>query len=416
MRRWLTTCLLGSAGSMVAVIAQAEDWRLWRGPSGKAIVAQAEGLVTKWSDTEGVVWSQPLPGRGHSSPCIAGDRIVMETCDEATQSQSVVGLDRATGKLLWQTPINQGGLPKLHPKNTHASSTIASDGSAFYAPFHHHDKIDLVKLDPDGKVLWRVDAGPFSPKLYEYGYAASPTIYGSTLIVTANCDRASWMKAFDLQTGKEVWSQEMPRMLVWSSPIVGQVAGKDQLLLSGFEAMSAYDPTNGKQLWTTPCLTLATCGTAVWEGDVVFASGGFPKAETVAVKADGSGQILWKNNVKCYEQSMLVDRGLVYAFSDQGVAYCWEAATGKELWKERLKGPVSASPLLIGDKILATNELGTTWVFQATGEGYKEVAKNQLGDESFASQVFVDGKLYCRVASTKDGVRSERLACIGSQP
>ncbi len=416
MRRWVATWMLGSAGSMVAAIAHAEDWRLWRGPSGKAVITQAEGLVTNWTDTEKVIWSQPLPGRGHSSPCIAGDRIVLETCDEATQTQSVVGLDRATGKQLWQTPINQGGLPKLHPKNTHASSTIASDGTAFYAPFHHHDKIDLVKLDPDGKILWRVDAGPFSPKLYEYGYAASPTIYGSTLIVTANCDRASWMKAFDLQTGKEVWSQEMPRMLVWSSPIVGQVAGKDQLLLSGFEAMSAYDPTNGKQLWTTPCLTLATCGTAVWEGDVVFASGGFPKAETVAVKADGSGQILWKNNVKCYEQSMLVDRGLVYAFSDQGVAYCWEAATGKELWKERLKGPVSASPLLIGDKILATNELGTTWVFQATGEGYKEVAKNQLGDESFASQVFVDGKLYCRVASTKDGVRSERLVCIGNQP
>jgi len=415
MRRLLATCVLG-AGSMVAPIAQAEDWRLWRGPSGKAVVAQAEGLVTKWSDTEGVVWSQPLPGRGHSSPCIAGDRIVLETCDEATQTQSVVGLDRATGKQLWQTPISKGGLPKLHPKNTHASSTIASDGSAFYAPFHHPDKIGLVKLDSGGNILWRVDAGPFSPKLYEYGYAASPTIYGSTLIVTANCDRASWMKAFDLETGKEVWSQEMPRMLVWSSPIVGQVAGKDQLLLSGFEAMSAYDPTNGKQLWTTPCLTLATCGTAVWEGDVVFASGGFPKAETVAVKADGSGQILWKNNVKCYEQSMLVDRGLVYAFSDQGVAYCWEAATGKELWKERLKGPVSASPLLIGDKILATNELGTTWVFQATGEGYKEVAKNQLGDESFASQVFVDGKLYCRVASTKDGVRTERLVCVGSQP
>jgi outer membrane protein assembly factor BamB len=362
--------MLGSAGSMVAAVAQAEDWRLWRGPSGKAVVANADGLVTNWSETEQVIWSQPLPGRGHSSPCVAGDRIVLETCDEATQTQSVLGLDRATGKMLWQTPINQGGLPKLHPKNTHASSTIASDGTAFYAPFHHHDKIDLIKLDPDGKILWRVDAGPFSPKLYEYGYAASPTIYGSTLIVTANCDRASWMKAFDLQTGKEVWSQEMPRMLVWSSPIVGQVAGKDQLLLSGFEAMSAYDPTNGNQLWTTPCLTLATCGTAVWEGDVVFASGGFPKAETVAVKADGSGQILWKNNVKCYEQSMLVDRGLVYAFSDQGVAYCWEAATGKELWKERLKGPVSASPLLIGDKILATNELGTTWVFQATGEGY----------------------------------------------
>ncbi|MFM8326788.1 MAG: dehydrogenase, partial [Pirellulaceae bacterium] len=78
MRRLLATCVLG-AGSMVAPIAQAEDWRLWRGPSGKAVVAQAEGLVTKWSDTEGVVWSQPLPGRGHSSPCIAGDRIVLET-------------------------------------------------------------------------------------------------------------------------------------------------------------------------------------------------------------------------------------------------------------------------------------------------------------------------------------------------
>ncbi len=203
-------------------------------------------------------------------------------------------------------------------------------------------------------------------------------------------------------------------MLNWSSPIVASIAGRDQLLLSGTNKIASYNPDTGEPLWSTPCLTMATCGTCIWDDDLIFASGGYPKAETVAVKADGSG-VAWKNNVKCYEQSMVVINGYLYAFSDNGIVYCWNAATGKEMWKQRLRGPVSASPLVVGDTIFATNEAGTTWVFKSNPEKYEQVAENQLGNSSFASLVAVDGQLFIRAASGEGAGRKESLYCIGSK-
>ncbi|MEZ6038990.1 MAG: PQQ-binding-like beta-propeller repeat protein [Planctomycetaceae bacterium] len=395
--------------------AAASDWLQWRGPSGNGIAGTGQGAPIEWSSTKNVIWKTDIPGRGHSSPTIVGDLIVLTTADEQAQVQGLIAFDRESGKQKWITPVSQGGFPKLHNKNTHASSTVASDGTLFFAVFNHHRKLEAAALDAAGKIVWKRDVGGFDPKMYEYGYAASPTIYKDTLIITGNCDTISWMKALDLKTGKDVWSRDMPKGLVWSSPIVANVAGREQLLLSGFEKFSAYDPNNGQPLWSVPCLTHATCGTAIWDNNVAFASGGYPKAETVAVAADGSGRILWKNNVKCYEQSMLISDGYVYAFNDQGIFFCWEAATGREMWKSRQRGPVSASPVLVDGLIYASNELGTTYVFKASPEKFELIAENQLGDESFATPVFLDGRAFIRVASSKSGSRQESLFCIGTK-
>lgn len=412
VRRLSLVCLLLTAAAAGQGRSIAADWSQWRGPQHNGVAAAGQQVPTEWSADRNIIWRADVPGRGHSSPTVVGDLIVLTTADEGSETQAVAAYQRSTGRQLWLTPVSQGGLPKLHQKNTHASATVASDGQLFYAAFNHHQKIEVVALDTAGRIVWRQDVGGFLPQLYEYGYAASPTVYRQTLIVTGNCDTISWMKALDTATGRLVWEQELPRGLVWSSPIVGQVAGREQLLLSGFEKMSSFDPASGRPLWSTPCLTHATCGTAVWEGDVVFASGGFPKAETVAVRADGSGTVLWKNNVKCYEQSLLVSGGYVYAFSDQGIAYCWEGGSGREMWKSRLRGPVSASPVLVNDTIYASNENGTTFVFRASPDSYQEIAVNQLGDESFATPTIVDNRMYLRVAS-RDGARQESLYCIG---
>lgn len=408
------------AGSLAALIlcglpCESADWPLWRGPDRNGIAGAGQRVPTEWSRTKNVIWRVDVPGRGHSSPTIVGDLIVLTTADESSQTQGVVAFSRETGKQSWIVPISQGGFPKVHDKNTHASATVASDGELFFAVFCHHQKIEAAALDAAGKVVWKRDVGGFNPKLYEYGYASSPTLYGNTLIITANSDTISWMKALDTKSGKLVWEQEMPIGLGWSSPIVGKVAGREQLLLSGFEKFMSFDPSNGQPLWTIPCLTLATCGTAIWEGDIAFASGGYPKAETVAVRADGSGQILWTNKVKCYEQSMLVTAGHVYAFSDLGMAHCFEAKTGQEMWKSRLKGPVSASPVLVGDTIYASNEEGTTFVFKADPTAFRAVATNQLGDDSFATPTFVDNRIYLRVADGSGAKRRESLVCVGQK-
>jgi len=393
----------------------ATDWLQWRGPSGKNIAAEGESVPTRWSETENVVWKVDVPGRGHSSPIVLGNLIVLTSADEAGQRQGVFAFDRETGKQLWGTVVSQGGFLKAHQKNTQASATACSDGKQIYATFCHHNKVEAVALDLQGKIVWRQDLGGFLPKQYEYGYAASPTLYNGTLIVSADCDTVAWLKAVDVSDGKVVWQQKRPQMLNWSSPIVANVGGREQLLLSGLERMTSYDPKTGKPLWSTPCLTMATCGTVIWDDDMVYASGGYPDKETVAVKADGSGTVIWRNNVKCYEQSMLISDGYIYAVDDGGVAFCWEAKTGREMWKERLRGPVSASPVLVGDTIYASNELGMTFVFRANPDKFEAIARNQLGTESFATPTVVAGRAYVRVASGQGGSRQETLYAIGAK-
>lgn len=204
----------------------------------------------------------------------------------------------------------------------------------------------------------------------------------------------------------------MRHQLSWE---IAHVAGRDQLLISGAMKVSSYDPQNGKSIWAVDGTTAATCGTMVWDGDVVFASGGFPKAETLAVKADGSGQILWQNNQKCYEQSMLAHDGYLYGLTDGGVMFCWRGSDGREMWKERLKGPVSASPVLADGNIYWANELGTLYVFNATPERFDPVAQNQIGNDSFASPAICGGQVFLRVAETSGQGRQEYLYCFGKK-
>ena len=345
---------------LMSAATQANDWTQWRGPNHNNVAEAGPGVPTEWSETKNVLWKANVPGRGHASPVITGNTIVLCTADDQSQSQAVIAFDRKSGQQRWLTPISQGGFPPVHNKNTHASATAATDGTHIFATFCHHEKVEAVCLDMKGKIVWRKDVGGFRPKQYEYGYAASPTIYKDKLIISGDCDTVAWVKALKTSDGSVAWEQQREKMLNWSSPIVASIVGRDQLLLSGTYQIASYDPASGKPLWSTPCLTMATCGTCTWDDSLIFASGGYPDVETVAVKADGSG-VAWKNKVKCYEQSMLVHDGYLYAFADNGIAYCWNARTGMEMWKQRLSGPVSASPLLVGDTIFVTNEAGTTW-------------------------------------------------------
>lgn len=388
------------------------DWPWWRGPQRNGV---ATGIApVEFGDSTNLVWKVPVPGRGHSSPTVVKNRIYLSTADESAQVHSIVAFDRATGKQLGKVDLSTGGFPgRNHAKNTEATPTIASDGERLFVTYFHHDQIELLCLDLAGKVQWRKFLGKFDAKPYEYGYAPSPLIYRGTVIVAAEWNGAGFIGAFDRTSGAEVWRTPRPRNISFSSPVVGHVAGKDQLLISGADQVAAYDPASGKSLWTTRGTTAATCGTMVWEGDIVFASGGYPKPETLAVKADGSGEVLWKNNQKCYEQSLLVTGGYVYGLTDGGVLYCWRGSDGEEMWKQRLKGPVSSSPVLAGGHIYWANELGTHYVFKPNPEKLELVAENQLGSESFATPTIVGGQIFHRTATRQGGKRQEWLYCLG---
>jgi outer membrane protein assembly factor BamB len=240
-------------------------------------------------------------------------------------------------------------------------------------------------------------------------------IYRGYVIIAAEYDGKSFVAAFAREGGKEAWRTPRPFNISFSSPVVGHVAGRDQLLISGADQVSSYDPQTGKPLWTAAGTTAATCGTLVWDGDIVFASGGYPKAETVAVRADGSGEVLWKNNKQCYEESLLALEGYVYALTGSGILYCWRGSDGEEMWNQRLKGPVSASPVFAGGHIYWANELGTLYVFKANPAKFELVAENQIGSDAFASPAVCGGQIFLRVGTGGPEQRQEVLYCFGKR-
>ena len=417
-RTALSTSLALAAGSMIgvhqssaALSANAQWWR-WRGNEGNNHAATGSS-ISPVIDPANARWAVNIPGRGHSTPIIVGDSLYMTTADKAKGTQSVVAVSR-DGKPKWSQVIHEGGIPaENHPKNTEASPSMAFDGEALFASFYNSDGIQLTKLTTAGKPVWQKTVGRYSPNKYKYGYAASPLLYGDSVIVPGDYDGGgAFLAALDRASGQVKWKIKRPGKLSFSSPIVARVAGREQLLLSGAEMVASYDPASGNLLWKVDgATTMATCGTMVWDDARVFASGGYPEAETVCIAADGSGKVLWSNNVKCYEQSMLYHNGFIYAVADNSVAYCWKATDGSAMWRQRLGGKYSSSPILVGDTIHVFNEGGSGFAFAASADRYQSLGTSKVGDEVFASPVVVDNTMYLRVAN-KRGARQETLLAV----
>jgi outer membrane protein assembly factor BamB len=151
----------------------------------------------------------------------------------------------------------------------------------------------------------------------------------------------------------------------------------------------------------------------VTDGQHIFISGGYPRGHLAAVRGDGSGKMAWEHNTKVYVPSLLVEGGYLYGVLDNGFAVCWKCDTGKEVWKTRLGGTFSASPVLAGGHLFASNEAGRTFVYRASPAAFDLVAENQLGDEVLATAAICGGRIYMRVARRGNGNRQEMLYCLG---
>ena len=149
------------------------------------------------------------------------------------------------------------------------------------------------------------------------------------------------------------------------------------------------------------------------DGERIFASGGYPESETICLSADG--RRLWSNNLKTYEPSLLVVEDRLLTVNDKGVAICWNAASGEELWKERLGGNFSASPVLVSGRVMVPNLSGETFVFEA-GEQYVPIAKNRLGDDCYASPAISGNQMFLRIGVGKGNARTEQLVCLEPEP
>ncbi|MEM0895838.1 MAG: PQQ-binding-like beta-propeller repeat protein [Verrucomicrobiota bacterium] len=406
--------LLATAYVLSISTIPASDWPNWRGPTLDGKAAADAKPPTNWGDKENILWKTEIPGEGHATPVIVGNRIFVATSDARKKTQSILCYDRAGGKPLWSTVVNEGDFySKIHRQNTHASPTPAWDGERLLVVFPNNDGVQLAALSAEGNILWSKNIGSFKP-FPRFGYGASPVLHGENVIVVADFKDGGFIAAFRRSDGSEVWRTARPHSLNYTSPIIANVADSEQLLMSGQSRMDSYDPATGRLNWSVDGGSEVTCGTVIWSSDTVFASGGFPSSETIAVKADGSGKVLWKNTDKCYEQSMLYHSGHIYAVTDQGDAVCWRATDGEEMWRERIgKGGISASPVLVGDLIYSTMENGETTLFKATPDSFQLVAKSQLGESTFATPVILGDRIYIRSATVRLGRRSEFLYCVG---
>ncbi len=387
------------------------DWPWWRGPTGDGVADAGQQPPLKWSATENVIWKTKVPGRGHASPTVVGKRIFLPTADEKQEVQSVLCYDRRTGEELWKADIHTGGFERRgHKKSSLASATIACDGERLYVNFLHDEAIFTTALDLDGKQVWQTRVSDF---VTHQGFGSSPAIYKSLVLVSTDNKAGGVVAALDRRTGKVVWKQERPKQPNYTSPAILSIGGRDQAVLAGCDQVSSFDPLSGKLLWEIEGSTTECVGSIVTDGRLVFASGGYPKKLTQAVRADGSGEVVWENSVQTYVPSMLVRDGYLYTVTDAGIAMCFKSASGEEMWKSRLGGTFNTSLVLVGDLLYAANQEGKTFIFKAKPDGFEQLGENQLGDDVYATPVICGGRIYLRVAKQDGDVRQEWLYCIG---
>jgi outer membrane protein assembly factor BamB len=385
------------------------DWPWWRGIERNGTAAPDQTPPLQWSENSHVLWKRPIPGRGYGSVCVVGDKLFLQSADESTGSQWVLCLHRSTGEEIWKTVVHATGGMRKNSKSTSASSTPACDGHRVFVSFPNDGRLMTTCLGIDGMQLWQTKISDY---VEHQGYGASPALYQSLVIVNADNKGGGAIAALDRISGQVVWRHERPKLPNYPSPVILNIQGRDQLVMTGCDKVTSLNPMTGSKLWeiegaTTECVT-----TTVTDGERIFTSGGYPRNHMSAIAADGSGKVVWQNNTRLYVPSLLVRDGYLYGVLDAGIAVCWKSDTGDEVWKQRLGGTFSASPVLVGKMIYATNEAGDTFVFSADPAGYMPLATNKLGEEVLATPVFVDSRVYYRASNTADGKRTEYLYCL----
>jgi len=403
---------LRTAGLMIVTgwltPAQAENWPGWRGPrlDGTSLEHQ---VPIHWSATSNVVWKTALPGLGHASPIVWGDR-VFTVAALPTEERLLLCLDRPTGKILWQKTVVRSPLEGKHPLNSHASSTPVTDGKLIYLAFLDQKEMTVAAYDFDGDQKWLVRPGPFASK---HGFCSSPILYQDKVIVNGDHDGDSYLVALSRDDGKTLW--KTPRQNHTRSycvPIIRELAGRTQIVLSGDKCVASYDPKNGQLHWMIDGPTEQYVASLVYSerADLLFMTGGFPDHHLLAIKPDGLGnvthsKIVWRTNKGvAYVPSPIVEGDYLLIVSDSGVAHCFEAATGKLAWQERL-GEHHASLVSAQGLVYFLNDEGVMNVVRP-GTEFARVARNELGEKTFASPAISGGQIFLR------GDKS--LYCIGA--
>ena len=388
------------SASSAAASAAGEDWPSWRGPRGDGTSLET-GVPIRWDDKQNVLWKTPIPGGGHSSPIAWGDRVWVTSADERAQARLLLCLDRADGKVLWQREVLRSAPEHRNNLNSCASSTPATDGRYVWATFLQaaDNTVQVVCYDMDGKEVWRKSPGRL---LSVHGYCSSMLPYKDTIILNADQDAEAYIVALDKATGAERWRIDRPnRMRSYVPPVVFDLAGKKQLVLSGSKCVASYDPDTGKQFWIVDGPTDQFVASLVQADGVLMLTGGYPTLHILGIRPDGEGNVtkthvLWhQKKDPSYVPSPIAFDKWLFVVADNGVTNCMEAKTGKYLWRQQLGRHHSSSPVLAEGRIYFLDDDGTTHVVKA-GPEFELLAANKLAEPCRSSPAISRGCIYIR--------------------
>jgi outer membrane protein assembly factor BamB len=423
-RSLLPTLLLFSTPLM------AENWPQWRGPRLDGTSKDSGFPVS----TEGnVTWQVALPGSGHASPIVWQDRLFTVAALAENEERVLLCLDRASGKLLWQSTVLKAPPEGIHKLNSLASSTPATDGTHVFTAFLDNTPTEATRKANEGRVIpkgevpkgtvvisahdfsgkqvWQVRPGLFSSK---HGFCSSPLVFEDKVIVNCDHDGDGYIVALSKTDGKELWRIERPNNTrSYCVPLIREIGGRTQMVLSGTMCVTSYDPRTGKLLWIIDGPTEQFVASLVFSDQtgLLYMTGGFPEHHLLAIKPDGSGNvtdshIAWRTNKGvAYVPSPIVEGGHFLIVSDSGVAHCFDAKSGEILWEERLREHHASLSSAEG-RVYFINDFGILRSVKP-GKAYELLAESELKEKVFASPALSEGQIFIR------GEKS--LICLGKR-
>ncbi len=408
LRSALSTTLALTALGALPEIVEAQEWTRFRGPNGSGI-GDAPSMPAKFNEAD-FEWIVELPGSGHSSPVLWGNKLFLTVAAKDEAKHKVVCYDSTSGEQLWDWSEPFSEYHK-HNFNDFASSTPVVDEHAVYVTWTSGQETRALALDHEGKELWAHAWKGFSS---DHGSAASPILVEGTLIIHTDAveDRKSYIYGINPADGAELWSRErispaedQKHLTAYSTPVVSTCGGRPcVVLLSTNHGWMGLDPKNGEEIWSYDDeYTFRSVGSIAEDGGLLFAtmgSGGAGKQSTALRLNDtDKPEVLYSLGIKdglSYVPTPILHDGLLFLWGDNGVVTCRDANTGAEIYKERAgNGQFFSSPVLVDNKIYGASRDGLMVVIEA-GREFKKLAENKLDSGINATPAIANGRMFIR--------------------
>jgi outer membrane protein assembly factor BamB len=379
------------------LVACAENWPQWRGPTGMGISSEKD-LPVQWSQTKNVLWKVKLTGAGVSAPVVWGDRVFLTASDGRLNDRlHVFCYACADGKRLWHTRLFGTAPTDLFPPGGMAVPTPATDGKSLYVLFGTGD---LAALDFDGKPVWiRSLAQEYGPFRNRWGMGASPMLADGLLLVQVDHWSQSYLLGVDPASGGNRWKTDRDASVNWSSPLALKLQDHTQLVVLGTYRAMGYDAATGSQLWSVRGMGMQCIPSPVALGNTLIACSG---ENTMGIRLDGksgdltASNIAWKNKkANAFVPSPVAYQGQLYIPGDNGISQCLDVRTGKLLWKQRLGEQYHASPVAGDGKVYFASKEGVVRVLRA-GPAFELLTQNDMGEGIMASPAISSGRIYIR--------------------